>query len=143
MIEEGDEADGGFLVEGGRGFKGVDEAEGAAIGHFEVVEAGGEDKFGVEAADAGWLGVVEDHFEIDDVGGFDTSFFGDEVDDVGVMAFGGCFKRLEIIGRSIRSLFLSRCALLGLSLAVKLRCNEASDGEQLRLLIEGECFLAV
>lgn len=60
MVEEGDEADAAFVVEGGRGGEGVYEGGDGAVGHAEVVEAGGEDEFVVEAAEAGGLGVVED-----------------------------------------------------------------------------------
>lgn len=52
--------------EGGGGCQGLDETFHGAVGHAQVVEAGGEDEFVVEAADASGLGVEENALEVDD-----------------------------------------------------------------------------
>lgn len=145
MVEEGDEADAAFVVKGGWGGEGIDKGGNGAVGHAEVVEAGGEDEFAVEAAKAGGLGVVEDELEVDNGGGGDGGFGGDELHDVGVVAFGGGFEGREVLVWGFvggRRAFRSG-EIWSLAGSVEFCGHETSDREELGFLVEVESLLTI
>lgn len=139
MVEADSHADGGIGVEGRGVADGADETLDGAVGHAQVVEAGGEDEFVVDAANDGLLGVVEDELEIDNVGDFGAGFGGHEVQHGRVVADVHLLERVE--GR-VLGIFLG-VGIVSFDALVELSGSETRDGEQLGFLVGVEVGLAV
>lgn len=138
MIEQGNEADGGFIVQSGLVGDGVNETDGGAVRAVQVVQTGREDELLQHATQTGLLGIEQNQFKVEDVLGLDASLGSNKLDEVGVMALGHGLERREVIHllgvvTSARSL---SAAGLGFTSAVELGSKQASDGEQLCLLVE-------
>lgn len=118
----------------------VNEADGGTEGTVKVVQPRGEDEFLQQATKARLLSVEEDHLKVNQIGRRDADFRGNELDEVGMMAFRHRLQRSETLLLCV--IFSSAGSVFGAASAVKFRSNEASDGEELGLLVECESLLA-
>lgn len=140
VVEADGHADGGVVVEGVGLADGLDEALDGAVGHAQVVEARGEDELVVDAADDGFLRVVEDELEVDNGGDVGADLVGDDVEHRGVVAHSHLLEGLEVLVL-LHGIILA--GLLGLGALVELGGGKARDGEQLDLVVGVEVGLAV
>ena len=131
VVEEGDQTDSGLLVEGVGGGEGFDDALGGTVRHHLVVEPARVDKLVREAAEAGRVGVVEDHLKVDDIVRADAGFSSNALDNRGVMALGDGTQGLEAVAVAIAAgLRLARLVL------VELGGGKTGNREQLGLFVE-------
>lgn len=140
VVEADGHADGGVVVKGLGLANGLDETLNGAIGHAQIVEARGEDELVVDAADDGFLRVVEDELEVDDGGDVGSKLVGNDVEHGGVVAHGHLLERLEVLVL-LHSITLA--GLFRLGALVELGGGKTRDGEQLDLIIGFEVGLAV
>lgn len=136
MVEEGNETDGVFVIESRIIGNGVNQTDSGTEGAVQVVQTGREDELVQHATEAGLVSVEQDHLEVQNVGRLDTSLGSNKLDKVRVVTLGHGLQ-----GREFAILVGFRS--LGLASAVELSSNQPRNGEQLGLLVESKCLLAV
>lgn len=143
VIEQGNQANRWFIIQGRGICNRVDQANGSTEGAVEVVQTGREDELFLKATEAGLLSVEQDHLEVQDIDRLHTSLGSDKLHEVRVMALGNRLQRREFCAR-FRCLLGVFFSTIGVATsAIKLRSDKASNREELGFFVEREGLLAI